>query len=239
MQPCSQMKEFAGNIWGAHFDGVWVCIPTNGTRNSSGHAVMDDGVARQATERFPALPELLGKYLVRYGNRVFVFRQQQIITLPTRHDYGDTANMELIKNSCRQLAEVVKKYALSRVVMPRLSCNNGDLTWEDIKREISPLLDDCIDVLHQEEATPEISSTGQDKIVQYNTDTSECLCQGFYQPLHCPVHGIDSRKKEYHFECLCGWLVSTVIDPRTPAGACPACGGYQYTVYNKEGVRVI
>ncbi len=63
--------------------GEWIVVTTNGVVNPHGEAVMGAGLARQAAQRFPELPRLLGQALRETGNLPYTRYSQHIITLPT------------------------------------------------------------------------------------------------------------------------------------------------------------
>lgn len=48
------------NVWDVHAAGGWVVIPTNQQTRTDGTAVMGAGLAKDAAERFPALPGAYG-----------------------------------------------------------------------------------------------------------------------------------------------------------------------------------
>jgi len=73
-----------GNLF--NIDCNAICIPTNGYVTSSGSLVMGAGVARQAADRWPALPELLGQRVYQLGNAVHL-----ITTKGPRYQFEDSA----------------------------------------------------------------------------------------------------------------------------------------------------
>lgn len=142
------MREAITDIWAAHTAGGWICITTNGIVKSDGTAVMGAGVALEAAHRYPDLPRQLAGYLNRFGNRVFIFPDQKIITFPTKHHFRHPSDLELIRKSCGELMAVLDKYRIRKVLLPRPGCSNGQLKWEDVKAAIAPLLDDRVVACH-------------------------------------------------------------------------------------------
>ena len=60
------MQELTGDIWelATRYDGI--VIPTNIGWKSDGKNVMGRGLARQASRRWPELPEVYGKFCMTY-----------------------------------------------------------------------------------------------------------------------------------------------------------------------------
>ena len=123
------------DIWKYHELGKTVVIPTNGKCKLDGHAVMGKGLAKQATDRFPTLPLLLGEKLRVSGNHVYCFCTLRIITFPTKHDWRNDADISLIQQSAHELTRFIDRNAHSDampVYMPHVGCGAGNLTWEQV-----------------------------------------------------------------------------------------------------------
>lgn len=125
-------------------------VTTNGMTKKDGTAVMGAGIAKYAAQLFPNLPALLGRSLKKYGNRVFAYKVSpdgintyNVITMPTKHDWRDSSDLELIKTSCLQMMQVADVNGFTCIHMPKPGCANGRLDWEtQVKPAIEPLLDD-------------------------------------------------------------------------------------------------
>jgi len=145
------MIEQYGNIWA--LKGNAICVTTNGFVKKNGEAVMGRGIAKEANEYYPGLSKTLGGFIKLYGNHVFPLyfdgqSDQIILSFPVKHNWFETADMELIRRSCQELMEYVDKTSpIKRALLPRPGCGNGRLRWEDVKKEIEPLLDDRISVV--------------------------------------------------------------------------------------------
>src|SRR3972149_5208543 len=88
------VRECQGNLW----DQVgWKVVMTNGSIRRDGCAVMGRGVVRQAVERYPPLPALLGTLLCNYGNRVYPYPAFQLFTFPVKHAWRELADIALIR----------------------------------------------------------------------------------------------------------------------------------------------
>lgn len=125
-------------------------VTTNGMTKKDGAAVMGAGIARNAAMLFPSLPVLLGRSLRRHGNQAFAYRVNDrnghpynVVTMPTKQDWRNPSDIELIKASCAQMVEIADLNGFTRVYMPKPGCRNGGLNWEgQVKPVISQILDD-------------------------------------------------------------------------------------------------
>lgn len=136
-----------------------VCITTNGCIRRDGHAVMGRGIALTADRRFrdPSRPGfqmslVLADYLKKYGNRVFYMgalldsytgRTMSVITFPTKRDWRNDSDIELIRTSAHQLPATCEKFGIRRCYLTCPGCTNGHLDWESqVRPVIEPYLDD-------------------------------------------------------------------------------------------------
>ena len=140
------MQSIAGNIWDFHAQGSWIVIPTNLTVTANHHAVMGAGLARQASERFPLVPEKLGQWVRTTKDAVLFLREERLIAFPTKRDWKYPADPLLIQECARQLRDQValignlqiRPSLLSpHIYLPRLGCGLGQLRWDLVE----PLLD--------------------------------------------------------------------------------------------------
>lgn len=131
--------------------GEAVCVTTNGVVKSNGQAVMGAGIAKQADQLFN-LSTQLGKYLNQYGNRAFnmgVFQANRIgccvnffiLTLPTKHDWRNGSDINLIIQSCNQLVEMCNKFGINKCYLTPPGCGCGKLNWLEVKPIIAQILD--------------------------------------------------------------------------------------------------
>jgi hypothetical protein len=125
------VREVVGDLWETECEAR--CITTNGLTLRDGTAVMGVGVAKQAKIRYPWLPKHLGRLLRARGNHVFdigSWEGARLITFPTKHDWRDPSDPNLIRKSCQEL----KKLGFKGVVaLPRPGCGAGGLTWAAVK----------------------------------------------------------------------------------------------------------
>lgn len=142
------MIEISGNIWDQLFFVDAVCVTTNGEwRTKDGAAIMGRGTAQQAAGRCQALPKALGALLRVAGNHVFVFETCDrvvvpLVTFPAKHRWRQSADLNLIERSARELVALTDRRGWRRVVLPRPGCGAGGLRWRDVAPRLAPILDD-------------------------------------------------------------------------------------------------
>lgn len=137
------MKEKTGNIWDTDCDVI--AITTNGEVKKNGELVMGKGIALQAKQRYPDLPKILGDFVSTMGNIPEIvydtdLSKRIIVSLPTKNHWRDKSDIELIKKSLLSIEFMLDPPIT--IAIPRPGCSNGGLNWEDVKKEIEPLLDD-------------------------------------------------------------------------------------------------
>lgn len=123
------------DLWDIYFnDGDLICITTNGTVKKNGEAVMGAGCAKDCTKHYPWFPAALGSFLSEHAN--VCYRVGHIITFPVKHNWYEEADIELIKESFKDMLELVGDQI---VYLPKLGCGNGKLSWEEVKQALQPL----------------------------------------------------------------------------------------------------
>lgn len=136
------MREATGDLWRLVMPGECLIITTNGAVRRDGRAVMGRGIAREAADRIPELPMVLGEALRFDGNHVFrlmTWTGILILSFPVKHHWSEAADPDLIVRSARELAGQSLR---STVWMPRPGCGNGRLEWPAVRQLIEPILDD-------------------------------------------------------------------------------------------------
>ena len=130
------MREETGNLWAVPAD-VRV-ITTNGTVKKDGCAVMGLGCAREAVERWPDTPKLLGRALQQFGLRVHVLWSPRVnkqgecthhglVSFPVKYNWWEKADLDLIRISAEQLVEIINWPDEERVALTRPGCGDGRL----------------------------------------------------------------------------------------------------------------
>ena len=143
------MKELIGDIFElmetGEFDGF--CVTTNGEVKKDGKAVMGAGIAKDCRDKFPGVDERLAFILNNYGVRVAHlggYEFGKIIAFPTKNKWRDPSDIQLIKKSCKELMYVIERYDYNKILLPKPGCSNGKLSWDFVKKEIEPLLDERV-----------------------------------------------------------------------------------------------
>jgi len=138
------MIEIVGDIWDQKCD--WLCITTNGMTKKNNRAVMGAGIALQARQRYTNIDLILGKKIKERGNVVSSLVKDGdtvIIAFPTKNDWRNPSDMDLIVQSAQQLKKHFDNNTSKPLVMiPRPGCSNGGLEWEDVKEKIGKILVD-------------------------------------------------------------------------------------------------
>lgn len=149
------MKELTGNIW-EQTTADAICITTNGTVKCDSRAVMGAGIAKQAAERYPDLPLILGDHLRKIGNHVnvmkFITRPSDneckcpaityLVAFPVKDVWYNKADLKLIEQSCEELVRMADRTGWTNIVLPRPGCANGKLEWKDVKPVCEKHFDD-------------------------------------------------------------------------------------------------
>ena len=133
------MHEADDDIWDYHGRAV-IAITTSGSLTRAGKAVMGRGVARQAAQRFPELPEELGALLRQGGNHVHPLRDG-LVSFPVEESAWACPDLRLISRSANELRQLADREGWHTVVVPRPGCGGGGLEW----KEVRPLLDELFD----------------------------------------------------------------------------------------------
>jgi len=125
-------------------------ITTNGFVKKNGSGVMGAGVAKQAREKFKGIESDLGNAVKQNGNVCQIIKTIQningtiwILAFPTKHNWWEKSNLELIEKSTKELVALTDKMQWNKVVLPRPGCNNGQRKWlSEVKPILKKYLDD-------------------------------------------------------------------------------------------------
>ena len=133
------MLEIKADLWSYPAD--FRCVPTNGIVKPNGCLVMGAGVAKVAAEKYPQLPDRLGRLVTIFGNKPFFFNEIGIISFPTKNHFKDPSDIGLIIASAKEIAAFVEIHDKT-IVLPRVGTGFGGLNWIDVKAAIEPIFDD-------------------------------------------------------------------------------------------------
>lgn len=131
------MREIKGDLWKFHDEGHWVCVTTNGVVKPNGELVMGKGVALEAAKRAPELPAWAGAIVESYGNHAFAYPEKRMILFPTKYNWRDNSDIELIRRSAWELSHMAFVPQVE-VYLPRCGCGNGGLNWE---KDVRPVME--------------------------------------------------------------------------------------------------
>ncbi len=133
------ISEKTGDIWDVAYNDFWRVIPTNGSVNRSGLAVMGRGVALQAARRYLHLQLDLGRDLKKSGLRTLLYSDKGLVIFPVKFQWMQKASLTLIDKSACQLVELLGR---AKIVMPRVGAGNGRLDWTSVKKYLYPRLEE-------------------------------------------------------------------------------------------------
>jgi len=125
------MKFYFGDIWDLHDQGFYVVVPCSlSVSKKTGLAAMNSGVAREAVERFPDLPQRYGN-AVNNGKVYVVFGDYRLIMMPTRMYYisGKAYDLDNIRidinmviNGLKMIAPITRE----NIAIPLMGCGYGE-----------------------------------------------------------------------------------------------------------------
>lgn len=150
------MIEVFGDAWELSKGNI-LCITTNDVVKKDGRAVMGKGIAKEAADRFPQLPEILGERIEESGSNVYdlgYFGEWNLYSFPTKYHWWNKSDKILISISTNQLLGKINILADSidkKIYLPRPGCSNGGLEWKEVKPIIDKLDDRFYIVAYDEE----------------------------------------------------------------------------------------
>jgi hypothetical protein len=138
------MLEAKADLWTYPCD--YRGIPTNLVTKKNGHLVMGAGVAKQAAERYPELPETWGEFTRALGGGVFVDDEFNLFAFPTKHHWREPSSLSLIEKSARELEwfALDPERSAKTFAMPRPGCGLGGLKWEEVRPLLVRLPDNVV-----------------------------------------------------------------------------------------------
>lgn len=139
------MKIIKGNIW----DFNPVCITTNGICDKNNHLVMGKGIALDAKLKYKWLPKELGRLVKLYGNQPYLLYKELpytehdqtiqthlIISFPTKHDWRDKSDIDLIIKSAKKIIEIKDLYEWQTIYSVWPGISNGGLNKEFVRENL-------------------------------------------------------------------------------------------------------
>lgn len=133
---------------------VLVCTTNNQIKND-GSLVMGAGIALAFNKEFPMLAQRWGAVVegmaegghndygvVLDGPRNFGHNIVYLAGVQTKRHWKDPSDLDLVVSSVKKLRDLADLLCWSRVICPVFGCSNGGLTWKDVEKKISKILDD-------------------------------------------------------------------------------------------------
>ena len=133
-----------------------VCVTTNGIIKKDGTAVMGAGIAKTTNQRFKVSDKLAdnlrtnGNTVCDLGSYYWRTSKFHIFAFPTKHDWKDPSNLELIEQSAQQLVNIVNTQGFEHIFLTRPGCGCGGLDWENqVKPLLEPIFDDRFTIVYR------------------------------------------------------------------------------------------
>lgn len=132
-----------------------VCTTNNVVKND-GSLVMGAGCAAQFNKEFPYLSKNWGMVVngMQEGGHndhyILIDGPRQwnngdviyLVGLQTKRNWKDPSDIDLIVESCKKLRDLADTLKWDRIICPAFGCGYGGLTFKDVEKKISKILDD-------------------------------------------------------------------------------------------------
>ena len=133
-----------------------VCVTTNGIIKRDGTAVMGAGIAKTANLRFKVAEKLAdslranGNVVNDLGTYYWKTSRFHLVAFPTKHDWRNPSDLQLIEQSAKQLVTLVNTNGFQHIFLTRPGCGLGQLDWESqVKPILEPILDDRFTIVYR------------------------------------------------------------------------------------------
>ena len=136
------LRVYTKNIWEFHEQGFPIIITTNGIVNSRGENIQGKGIALQAKQRFPTFPKVVGRHITKHGNVLAYFPEFKLFSFPTKNNWKENSDLDLIDESTRQLVISCNHYKLERIYIVKPGVRNGKLQYDSVRPILETYLDD-------------------------------------------------------------------------------------------------
>lgn len=152
------MKEmrYGGNLFLLPDGPEAAVVTTNGIVKSNGDAVMGAGIAKYARDSFPGIDAMLGGFIKKHGSHSYFMGSWHdprraaagmapsvfVVTMPTKDDWRDPSDLDLIRRSAKELTGVADRNNLTRLYLPAPGCSLGRLDYiSQVRPAIAGILD--------------------------------------------------------------------------------------------------
>ena len=134
-----------GNIFDYIGDADVICATTNGIVKANGELVMGAGVAKAFADKYPDMPNVLGKKVKANGNIVYQGGEDNgtlLLSFPTKNNFKDNADINLIIKSAKRLLSFANKRQWKKIIIPSPGTGLGELSKEEVYNELNKIFDD-------------------------------------------------------------------------------------------------
>lgn len=139
------MKEIKANFWDVYKSYNAIVCPTNGVVKKNGELVMGGGLAKQFKQRFPYIAFSWGQMVKESGNHVYLHEHREdlpdLISYPSKKHWADVSDLFLIRRSADELLSLTNQKDYDNILVPRVGCGLGGLTWDVVKPVMISRLD--------------------------------------------------------------------------------------------------
>lgn len=117
-----------------------VAFTCSGSVAVSGKAVLGKGHVRDLAKIIPNLAEMLGEHIRKNGLKVAEVTKR-VVAFPSEYSWDSYADIGLIERSAQDLAKLTEEKGWQTVIMPKIGCGGGGLTWEAVADVLDKHLD--------------------------------------------------------------------------------------------------
>ncbi len=145
------MNLIRGDIWSVWKKPLHTCCITTNSVIVNGRLVMGKGIAKEAANRFPDLPKIMGLAIAGMTEPYYLREcPQQLICLQTKIHWRDPSPLWLVQRSLEKLGEIAERNPSRIYNLPRPGCGQGRLDWVSQVRPLFKTLPTNIFVWHQD-----------------------------------------------------------------------------------------
>lgn len=128
-----------------------ICVTTNGVVKANGELVMGAGVAKAFNDKFNGIALLLGQKVSKFGNHVYHAckyipknsdLEVSLLSFPTKHDWRDKADINLIKQSALRLVKWANQTGATKIYIPSPGTGFGGLDKSIVYNVLNDILDE-------------------------------------------------------------------------------------------------